>query len=87
MARGLPVIATNWGGPADYVTSETGVLVDPVSREYMVAEFARNIDLFASNAELRLRYGQAALAHVTKNFLWEKKVESMIQQYQSILNQ
>jgi len=85
MARGLPVITTNWGGPADYVTSETGMLVDPRGREYMVAEFARNIDKLASNAALRLKYGQAAIEHVSKNFIWEKKVDAMIQLYKSIL--
>ena len=26
MASGVPVIAVNWGGPADYVTQETGIL-------------------------------------------------------------
>ncbi|MGZ8271409.1 MAG: glycosyltransferase, partial [Methylophilus sp.] len=44
MSRGLPVIATNWGGPADYITEDTGFLVDPKSRDYMVDEFTRIID-------------------------------------------
>ena len=66
------------------MTRETGLLIDPLSREYMIAEFARNIDMLASNPELRLKYGQAALEHVTKNFLWEKKVDTMIQVYQSV---
>lgn len=86
MARGLPVIATNWGGAADYVTSDTGLLVDPLSREYMVAEFAMNIDKLASNATLRLKYGQAAIEHVRNNYLWEKKVDAMIQLYRAILS-
>jgi glycosyltransferase involved in cell wall biosynthesis len=85
MARGLPVIATNWGGPADYVTSATGLMIDPLSREYMVDEFARNIDLLASDPQLRLKYGQVAIEHVLKNYIWEKKVETMVQLYQSIL--
>ena len=87
MARGLQVIATNWGGPADYVTNQTGVLVDPLSREYMVTEFARNIDEMASDAELRLKLGQAALERIVNNFLWEKKVDVMIQYYWHALNQ
>lgn len=85
MARGLPVIATNWGGPADYVTGETGILVDPISREYMVNEFARSIDQLASSAELRLKYGKAALERVSKDFLWEDKAETIIRLYQSTL--
>ena len=85
MARGLPVIATNWGGPADYVTRDTGILIDPHSREYMVAEFTRNIDRLASDSELRLKYGQAALEHISNNYTWEKKINYIIKMYQSIL--
>lgn len=33
MAVGLPVIATNWGGPADYLNSACGILVEPTSKE------------------------------------------------------
>ena len=85
MARGLPVIATNWGGPADYVTRDTGILIDPISREYMITEFAQNIDMLASRPELRMQYGEAALEHISKNFLWENKADIMIQLYKSIL--
>lgn len=85
MARGLPVIATNWGGPADYITSDTGFLIDPISREYMVAEFARKIELLASDYEMRVKYGRAAIKHVTENFLWEKKVDAVIKLYQTVL--
>lgn len=33
MAKGLPVIATNWGGPADYIDRSCGILIDPSSRD------------------------------------------------------
>jgi glycosyltransferase involved in cell wall biosynthesis len=87
MARGLPVIATNWGGPADYITSDTGILIDPVSREHMVAQFARNIDRLASSAELRLQYGRSALARVSGEYLWESKIDAMIDIYQKVCQQ
>jgi glycosyltransferase involved in cell wall biosynthesis len=85
MARGLPIVATNWGGPSDYVTSETGFLVNPISREFMVTEFARNIDTLAANSELRLKFGQAAIKYVSEKFLWENKADTVIQLYESIL--
>lgn len=85
MARGLPVIATNWGGPADYITKDTGVLVDPVSREYMVQKFSRNIEAFACNPQLRAKIGAAALEHVKANFVWEDKIDRMLEIYCSVL--
>lgn len=32
MSLGLPVIATDWGGPADYLDATCGILVSPVPR-------------------------------------------------------
>ncbi|OYY48762.1 MAG: hypothetical protein B7X95_00725 [Methylophilaceae bacterium 17-44-8] len=86
MARGLPVIATNWGGPADYITADTGYLIDPISREYMVAEFARHIDLLATNPELRYQIGMAAIQRVKQYFMWDTKIITMIEHYQSVVD-
>lgn len=85
MARGLPVIAVNWGGPADYITTETGFLVEPTSKIYMVKEFARIITLLAEQPEMRHRIGIAAISRVNQNFLWHKKIERMLEIYQDIL--
>ncbi len=85
MSSGLPVIATNWGGPADYLTPETGILIEPLSREYMVTEFAKQIALLSNNKELRQRLGYAAALRVKNNFLWENKINQMIELYQSVI--
>lgn len=85
MARGLPVVATNWGGPADYITEESGVLVDPVSREYMVQEFSKQIDALAFSPQLRETMGAAALTHVKENFVWENKIDKILEIYRSTL--
>ena len=85
MSRGLAVIATNWGGPADYIAEGTGVLVEPKSRNFLVQEFAKNIDLFAMNDQLRYQTGLAAIKHVNMHFLWQKKVETMTAIYESLL--
>ena len=85
MSRGLPVIVTNWGGPADYVTAETGILIDPISREYMVEEFSKYIDMLAGDVLLREKLGSAAILHVKNHFLWEDKITEMIDIYQSLV--
>ena len=82
MARGLPVIATNWGGPADYITDETGFLIEPTSRESMVKEFTEAINKLESAPELRHQIGVAAIKRVSAHFMWHEKVRDMINIYQ-----
>jgi glycosyltransferase involved in cell wall biosynthesis len=85
MSRGLPVIATNWGGPTDYITVDTGILIDPLSRDSMVDRFAEHISLLANNIPLREKLGTAAIHHVKNNFLWEDKVDQIIDIYKSLV--
>ena len=85
MAHGLPVIATDWGGPSDYVTKETGYLIKPESREYMVQEIATCISTLSQDQQLREKMGKAAITHVKENFLWQKKIEQITQYYQEII--
>ncbi len=85
MSRGLPVIATNWGGPMDYITEETGYLVDPTSREYMMLEFARIIDLLSENPKMRYTIGMAAITRIKDHFLWDKKTKKMIEFYKEVV--
>ena len=82
MARGLPVIATDWGGPADYISSDTGFLIEPKSRAYMIEEFAKTIDKLAINPDLRSKVGAASIKRVLDYFMWDKKIETIISIYQ-----
>lgn len=85
MSRGLPVIATNWGGPADYISEGAGFLVEPKSREYMVSEFARIIDILAQSSELRYEVGSVAISRVKAQFMWDDKIHKMLRIYQSAI--
>lgn len=87
MARGVPTIATGWGGPADYIAEGTGILIEPISREFMVQEFKKQIMYLAGNAEKRVEMGAKAKAHIAKHFLWESKVKQMIQLYQEVIDE
>ncbi|OQW68022.1 MAG: hypothetical protein BVN34_09495 [Proteobacteria bacterium ST_bin12] len=85
MARGLPVIATAWGGPMDYITAESGYLVEPKSKMYMVERFSAIIDKLANEPELRYQIGQAAIDRIKKHFLWSAKIEQVINVYNRAL--
>ena len=81
MSRGLPAIVTAWGGPADYITNETGFLIEPKSRAFMIEQFALAIDRLAQQPNLRYEIGQAAINRVKQHFMWDKKIQNMMQVY------
>ena len=85
MAMELPVIAVNWGGPADYVTEETGILIEPDNVENFTRQLASAIERLANNAELRLEIGKAGRKRVLDQFDWNKKIDSIINIYTDLV--
>ncbi|MBE9092842.1 glycosyltransferase family 4 protein [Tychonema sp. LEGE 07203] len=82
MAVGLPVIAVNWGGPADYLNSTCGILVEPDSREGFVKGLTEAMLKLAQSPELRQSMGSAGYSRVREHFDWERKVDRMLEIYQ-----
>lgn len=82
MAMGLPVIATNWGGPRDYVDSGCGILIEPASREALVNGLTEAMLKLAQSPDLRQRMGRAGQERVLKHFDWERKLDRIIEIYQ-----
>lgn len=82
MAMGLPVIATNWGGPADYLNESCGILVDPTSPEAFIDDLAAAMTKLALSPELRQAMGRAARQRVRQHFDWEVKADKILQIYQ-----
>ncbi len=85
MARGLPVIATKWGGPEDYINEGTGFLIEPKSREYMVQEFSRVIDLLSEQPVKRFEIGLAGIKRVKESFMWDKKIDDILNIYENAI--
>jgi glycosyltransferase involved in cell wall biosynthesis len=81
MAAGLPVIATAWGGPLDYLDDSCGILVKPDSREALISGFSAAITTLAKSAELRHRMGQAGYERARQNFDWERKIDQILKRY------
>jgi len=80
MAIGLPVIATNWAGPSSYVTEESGILVDPLSKEEFVQGLADAMLRLAKAPALRKAMGQAGIERVkTCYFDWDSKADRMLE--------
>lgn len=82
MAVGLPVIATDWGGPADYVVhDETGFLVAPDSPEALAAGFAAAMLRLGEDAVLAQQMGAAGRDRVEAHFDWNHKIELVCSVY------
>ena len=81
MASGLPVIATAWGGPLDYLDAASGILVPPGDAESFVNGLAAAMVRLARDPQLRQRMGQAGRLRVQAEFDWERKVDQMLRVY------
>jgi len=81
MAIGLAVIATAWGGPADYLDSSCGILVEPTSREAFIENLSTALTRLANNPSERIEMGKAGRAKVLAHFDWEAKVDEMLNIY------
>src|SRR6266851_1791129 len=81
MAMGLPVIATAWGGPLDYLDETCGILVAPDSREALVAGFAAGMKALAQSTQLRTKLGEAGYARARQHFDWQRKIDQILELY------
>jgi glycosyltransferase involved in cell wall biosynthesis len=85
MVQGLPVIALNWGGPSLLVTPETGILIEPISEEHVVAELAKAMDLLAENGELAEDMSIAGRKRaVDDGYLWSSVIRNWTSVYDRI---
>lgn len=82
MAVGLPVIATNWGGPADYLDSTCGILVEPASKEGFIKGLTDAMLKLTQSPDLRQSMGTAGRERVRQHFDWERKVDRILEIYQ-----
>ena len=81
MACARPVIATDWGGPADYLTADCGMLIAPESRAAMVSGFAAAMDRLAADPPLREALGRAGRQRVESEYSWARKIDTILGLY------
>jgi glycosyltransferase involved in cell wall biosynthesis len=86
MACGVPVIATAWGGPADYIDDTCGVLIDINSAaasapEQISRSFAASMARFIAEPALRAQLGAAGRERVERYYDWNQKIDSVLEIY------
>jgi glycosyltransferase involved in cell wall biosynthesis len=78
MAMGKPVIATHWGGPADYLDASCGILVEPESYSGLVAGFAKAMQKMIDSPGLAKSMGAAGRERAVRDFDWQRKIDRVI---------
>ena len=87
MVMGLPVIALNWGGPSLLVTAETGILIEPVTEEYVIEKLAEAMDRLAEDGELAERMSSAGRQRaIDRGFLWSSVIKDWTRHYRQLQN-
>ncbi len=84
MLTGLPVIATNAGGPVEQVVDgETGFLVTPGDAEAI----AEKLEVLLGNADMRKRLGEAGCERAVKLFSLRRTLDQIEATYEECLRQ
>jgi glycosyltransferase involved in cell wall biosynthesis len=79
LAMGKPVITTRWGGPADYVDENCGVLVYPSSGQGFIDGLAEAMVGLAHSPEERRRLGEGGRRRVREDNLdWSSKADRVL---------
>jgi glycosyltransferase involved in cell wall biosynthesis len=86
MAVGLPVVATHWGGPVDYVDASCGILVDPSSKNYLIEQLAAAMVKLSLAPELRRQMGEAGRERVRKYYDWQRKIDAIVEIYRETIS-
>ncbi len=85
MSVGRPVIATRWGGPADYLDDACGILVTPASRDALIQGFFHGMRRLAASPELCHTLGQNGREKVQQLYDWDRKVDALMGFYAAAL--
>ena len=81
MAMGLPVIATRWGGPADYLSDDAGILIEPTNPEQFVKALSDAMVRLAGSPALRAKYRERGHARIRELYDWRKKIDRIVEIY------
>jgi glycosyltransferase involved in cell wall biosynthesis len=81
MACGIPVIATAWGGPADYLDASCGILVDPSNPDTITQGFVDAMRKLIADPGIRFQLGLMGRTRVEQLFDWKHKIDRILELY------
>ena len=84
MALGKAVIATDWGGPADYLDARCGILVPAQNSTQFVKALADAMLKLASEPDVCQQMGRQGQEKVRAEFDWQRKVDRILELYRGV---
>jgi glycosyltransferase involved in cell wall biosynthesis len=85
LASGLPAIIVDYGGPAELVTPECGILLPLRPREELVESLRRAMEALAGDPDRCRALGATACRRVREEFTWSTKAARIVDFYHQIL--
>jgi glycosyltransferase involved in cell wall biosynthesis len=87
MAVGLVPIVVDYGGPAEFVTEQTGFLVKLGNRRQVIEQLRSILTCLANEPSLIETKSQAAIRRAREHFTWRSKAERILEVYRWLLGQ
>lgn len=85
MARGVPVICLDWGGPGEMVDANSGVKISVRSRAETIAGIAAAITRLQGLPRLRTELARAAYQRARSGFTWSAKADLLNATYEKLI--
>jgi glycosyltransferase involved in cell wall biosynthesis len=85
LASGLPSIIVDYGGPAELVTPECGILLPMQARQELVPRLQAAMEALVSDPDRCRRMGRAACQYVRAEFVWSAKAARIVEMYRQVL--
>ena len=85
MACGVPCVVIAYGGPAEYVTDDTGIKVGLGTFDEMVAGYAQAFSRLLGDPDLQRRLSIAARQRVEQQYAWSVKAEELVRLYHTVV--
>jgi glycosyltransferase involved in cell wall biosynthesis len=87
MSNSLPVITANLGGPASYVTKNSGIKIDVQNPEQLATDVASAIRKLDDDRKELIRLSQGAYQRMIDLALWDKKMDWLMETYDEVITE
>jgi glycosyltransferase involved in cell wall biosynthesis len=93
MACAIPVVATAWGGPADYLDQSCGILVDVSNiaesnaEAIIIENFADAMRKLIADSALRTQMGVSGRKRIEQFFDWDQKIDRILRIYRQAIDE